>query len=404
MGQLGDELLHERRHDDRRDPGLGLEAVLLLPDDRHLVLERARVVRPDLRAQAVLERRDDPAARGVVLRVGRRDHVQVERQAHDEAADLDVAFLEDVEQADLDPFGEVGQLVDRDDPAVGARDQAVVERQDVRQVAALGDLDRVDFPDQVGDRDVRRGQLLGVSTIARQPVDRGRVAFGVHDRLSGRAGRSERVVVELPAAHDRQPIVEEADEEARHPRLGLAALAEEHEILAGEDRVLDGRHDGLLVPDDARQDVAPDREAGDQVGAQLLLDGPRPPIGGTELTQGRGAGRGGHRKPQCDAAVDGPDDGVTGWESDKERCPTRAVRTAAGSVTLVPGESLEEGLSGGDLVLEVAGGHADPQRELRGHAPAKVLEGVGPGIPGRQHGRTRVAAGGRGRSRATGRT
>ena len=66
---------------------------------------------------------------GVVLRVGRGDDEQVERQADREAADLDVALLEDVEQADLDPLGEVGQLVDRDDAAVGARDEAVVERQ-----------------------------------------------------------------------------------------------------------------------------------------------------------------------------------------------------------------------------------------------------------------------------------
>ena len=148
------------------------KAVLLLADDRHLVLERPRVVGPDLRAEAILERRDDPAARRVVLGVGRGDHVEVERQADDEAADLDVALLEDVEQADLDPLGEVGQLVDRHDPAVGARDQAVVEGQLVGQVAALGDLDRVDLADQVGDRDVGRRQLLGVAPVARQPVDR----------------------------------------------------------------------------------------------------------------------------------------------------------------------------------------------------------------------------------------
>ena len=164
------------------DPDLAREAMLLLADDGHLVVERPRVVRPDLRPEAVLERRDDPAARGVVLRVRRGDDVQVERQADDEAADLDVALLEDVEQADLDPLGEVGQLVDRDDPAVGPRDEPVVEGQLVGQVAALGDLDRVDLADQVGDRDVGRRQLLGVAPVAGQPVDRGRVAVALDDR------------------------------------------------------------------------------------------------------------------------------------------------------------------------------------------------------------------------------
>ena len=60
---------------------------------------RARVVGPDLRPEAVLERRDDASAAGVVLGVGAGDHEQVERQAQGVAAHLDVALLEHVEQA-----------------------------------------------------------------------------------------------------------------------------------------------------------------------------------------------------------------------------------------------------------------------------------------------------------------
>ena len=168
-------------------PSPPLEPLLLLADDRQLVVERPRVVRPDLRPEAVLERRDDPAAARVVLGVGAGDDEEVERQADREAADLDVALLEDVEQADLDPLGEVRQLVDREDAAVRARDQAVVERQLVAQVAALGDADRVDLADQVGDRDVGRRELLGVAPVARQPVDRRLVAVLVDDR-PGRSG------------------------------------------------------------------------------------------------------------------------------------------------------------------------------------------------------------------------
>ena len=44
-----------------------------------------------------------------------------------EAADLQVALLEDVEEADLDARREVGQLVDGEDAAVGARDDAEVD-------------------------------------------------------------------------------------------------------------------------------------------------------------------------------------------------------------------------------------------------------------------------------------
>ena len=75
-------------------------------------------MRADLRAEAVLERRDDAPAVGVVLGVGAGHHEEVERQPDLVAADLDVALLHDVEEADLDALGQVGQLVDREDAAI----------------------------------------------------------------------------------------------------------------------------------------------------------------------------------------------------------------------------------------------------------------------------------------------
>ena len=144
----------------------------LLLDDRHLELGVERVVRADLRAEPVLERRDDAAAVRVVLGVRRRDEHEVEREADLVAADLHVALLEHVEQTDLDPLGEVGQLVDREDPAVGARHEPVVDGELVGEVAALGDLDRVDLADEVGDRRVGRGELLAEAALAVHPLDR----------------------------------------------------------------------------------------------------------------------------------------------------------------------------------------------------------------------------------------
>ena len=90
------------------DPGF-------LRGDRHRLLAAGHVVRADLGADAILERRDDLAARRVVLGVGGEEHHDVERQPDREAFDLDVALLQDVEQADLDLAGEIGQLVDRED-------------------------------------------------------------------------------------------------------------------------------------------------------------------------------------------------------------------------------------------------------------------------------------------------
>ena len=86
-------------------------------------------MRADLAADAVLQRRDDLAARGVVFRIRGEDQQHVERQAHRIALNLHVAFLHDVEQADLNLAGQVGQFVDGEDAAVGARQQAVVHGQ-----------------------------------------------------------------------------------------------------------------------------------------------------------------------------------------------------------------------------------------------------------------------------------
>ena len=166
------------------EPGQDLDEVVghlgdqrrLLPDHRDLVLELGRVVRADLGAEPVLERGDDPAAVGVVLGVGARHDEHVERQPQHVAADLDVALLHHVEHRDLDPLGEVGQLVDRDDAAVAARDQPEVDRLRVAEVAALGHLHRVDVADQVGDAGVGGGELLGVPLVAVPPLDRQVVA------------------------------------------------------------------------------------------------------------------------------------------------------------------------------------------------------------------------------------
>ena len=170
-------------------------------------------MRADLGADAILERRDDLAARGVVLGVrGEHEH-HVELQADRVALNLDVAFLQDVEQADLDLAGEIGQLVDGEDAAIGARQQAVVHRQLVGEVqAGLRRLDRIDVADHVGDRHVRRRQLLDVARLARQPGDRQVVAFGGDAGAARGAERRQRVVVDLAAGHDRDLLVEQIDQ------------------------------------------------------------------------------------------------------------------------------------------------------------------------------------------------
>src|SRR5216110_2610489 len=95
--------------------------------------------------------------------------------------------------------------------------------------------------------------------------------------------RRERVVVDLAAGERGHRLVEQRREEARHARLGLAALAEEDDVLTREDRVLELGHDALVVPDDRGEERLPAPKARDHVVAQLLLDRLRLPAAGPEL-------------------------------------------------------------------------------------------------------------------------
>ena len=69
-----------------------------LRGDGDAFFEGLRIVGADLRADAVFERSDDFAARGVVLGVGAEDESDIEVEAHGIALNLHVAFLHDVEE------------------------------------------------------------------------------------------------------------------------------------------------------------------------------------------------------------------------------------------------------------------------------------------------------------------
>src|SRR5205823_1884773 len=69
-----------------------------LPRDVHSQSHRLRIVRHDLAADAILERRDDLAARGIVFGIRREAELHVEWESHRVSFDLDIALLHDVEQ------------------------------------------------------------------------------------------------------------------------------------------------------------------------------------------------------------------------------------------------------------------------------------------------------------------
>jgi hypothetical protein len=301
MGQLGDDLLHVPRAEDLDVRRLGPERLLL--HDRDLVGDRARVVGADLRSEPVLERRDDAAAVRVVLGVRARHHEDVEREAHQVPADLHVALFHHVEEAHLDALRQVRQLVDAEDAAVGPRNQPVVDRELVGEVPALRDLDRVDLAHEVRDGDVGRGELLAVAPVPRHPLDRGGVGLLRDPQPAGPADRRVGVVVDLAAGDGGRLRVQELDETARDPRLRLAALAQEDEVVAGEDGVLHLRDHRLLVADDAGEEGLPVTQAVDQVLAELLLHRADAVPARAELADGGGLGRDRHAPSTSSAST-----------------------------------------------------------------------------------------------------
>ena len=218
------------------------------------------------------------------------------------AANLHVAFFEHVQEAHLDALGEVRQFVDGEDAAVDARQQAEMQRQLVVQIAALGHFDGVHLADQIGDGDVRRGQLLAVALRARQPGDGGIVAgFGDEGAALG-AHRLKGILGNLRVVQNRRLGVEQLGEAAHDARLRLAALAEQHDVLAAENGVDDLRHHRLVVADDARKQRLAGAQLGDEVAAHLHLHGQHSNARGLEFAQRLGFGHHSIRR-RCSPSV-----------------------------------------------------------------------------------------------------
>lgn len=189
------------------------------------------------------------------------------------ATDLDVALLQHIEQTDLNPLGEIRQLVHGEDAAVGARHQAVVKGEFIRQVPALSDLDRVNLTDQVSDRGVGGGEFLAEPIVAVHPRDRGVVAVLGNEFASMPRDGVIRVIVDLRPGHDRHPLVEQVGEATDHPRLCLASFPEKNDVMPGEQGVLELWVDRALVAEHLREQRLVISYPLDGIAPQLLPQG-----------------------------------------------------------------------------------------------------------------------------------
>ena len=231
-------------------------------------------MRANLRADAVFQRRDDLPTRRVVFRIRAEYQRHIERQADGVALNLHIAFLHDVEQSDLNLSRQIRQFVDGEDAAIGARQQAVVNRHFARQlVSAPRRFDGIDVTNQIRDGDIGRRQLFHVAIIRRE-ISNGRTVAEARDFVAAApANRCIRVVVDLASGEVRHVRIEQRGQCPQDTAFGLAAESEENKIMARKQRVDDLRYHGIVIADDSREDryVALFTQAGDQIVAQFVL-------------------------------------------------------------------------------------------------------------------------------------
>ena len=148
-GHIPKDLLHELRHLNRL-AALARRGSLLFHNQK-LILDGARVVRPDLDVKTILQRSDNPPPTGIILGIGARYDDDIQRETDLIPFDLDVLLFHQIKKSHLHLLREIGKLVDGEDPAIGPGYQAIMNGLLVCQVSPLGHLDRVDLSDNVRD-------------------------------------------------------------------------------------------------------------------------------------------------------------------------------------------------------------------------------------------------------------
>src|SRR5712692_5509141 len=242
--------------------------------DSHSFLDTRRIVRSNLRADAIFQRRDDLSARSVIFRIRGKNKKHVEREAQGIALNLDVAFLHDVEEADLNFSGQVGKFVDGENAAIGAREKPVVNREFVGEVAsAAGRANRINISDDVGHGDIGRREFFDESIVSGHPGDGSIVAVGGDSFAAGAADRFQGIVVDFAARHDWHLRIEDVDEAAQNSALCLATKAKKNEIVARENGIDDLRDDGVFIAVHAREKRLALFDGAKQIATELILNG-----------------------------------------------------------------------------------------------------------------------------------
>src|SRR5215831_10165775 len=169
----------------------------------------------DFRTNAVLQGCNDFAPSSVVFGVRGKNDNDVERQPYRVALNLNVPFLHDIEQTDLNFSGKIRQLIDGEDTAVRTWEQAVVDAQlAADRMSPFCRLDRIDISDNVGNGYVRCSEFFDIAFVPTPILDRRSVALFLNEIATSPAYRTERIVVNLTTGNNGQRFIQEVGKTA----------------------------------------------------------------------------------------------------------------------------------------------------------------------------------------------
>ncbi len=241
--------------------------------DANSVFKGARIVGKNLGVNSVFQRCNNIAAVRVVLGICREHDHKVERYPDVETTDLNIFFLHDIKEADLDSGLKVRKFVDSEDSSIRAGNDPEVNRPLVRVVEPLRrGLNRVDVADEVGNRDVRGREFFPVSGIAVEPLDLDVVPVLLDEIHAALAHWLEGVVIDFASLDDGNELVEKIHETPNDSRLRLAAEAKENHVVPCEQCVYDGGRYGFLVADDCGEEFLVIVQLSDEVVTNLILN------------------------------------------------------------------------------------------------------------------------------------
>src|SRR5207244_3997035 len=108
--------------------------------------------------------------------------------------------------------------------------------------------------------------------------DRSTIAHFLNQVAAAPADGKEGIVIDLATFDDWNDVIQEFNQPAENPALGLAAQAEEDHVVPGEDGIHNLRNDGFFIADDAGENRRLCLELANQIHPHLVFDG-SPAIG-----------------------------------------------------------------------------------------------------------------------------